>query len=93
MASLFNMPPVPKVNINISGLYDTIPQPEILSPYSRRICSLVSQGYTSQEIATKLDSNSAAIDVMVSRAMQKVGVKTRAGLAVWYLVATVITSS
>jgi DNA-binding NarL/FixJ family response regulator len=78
--------------VNILGLYEPIPQIDILSPYSRRICGLVAEGYTSQDIADKLDSNSAAVDVMVSRAMQKVGVKTRAGLAVWFFQVTVMQS-
>lgn len=93
MVAPFNMSSLDKSGVNISGIYNSMPSAEVLSPYSRRICGLVSQGFTSQEIAEKIDSNSAAVDVMVSRAMQKVGVKTRAGLAVWYVVSTVFTSS
>lgn len=75
--------------VTIAGVYEPIPKAEVLSPYSRRICGLVAQGFTSQEIAEQLDSNTGAIDVMVSRAMQKIGAKTRAGLAVWYVYTTV----
>lgn len=86
MAALSNTMLPPK--ITIVGVHDPMPGREILSPYSQKVCSLIAQGYTSQEIAAQLGSKSAAIDVMVSRAMQKVGVRTRSGLAVWYISST-----
>lgn len=69
----------------VAGL-DELPRMEVLSPYSRKICGLIVQGLTSQEIALQVGSNSAAIDVTVSRAMQRIGVRTRAALAVWFVV-------
>ena len=48
-----------------------------MTPYAKRVCSMIANGMTTPEIAERLDKSQSAIYVYVSRTMKSLGVNNR----------------
>ena len=59
----------------------TATNPDQLAPHEKRIASLVADGATNKEIATKLAISIKTAEAMISRIYRKLGVRTRVELA------------
>lgn len=71
----------------------TVTHPSELSPYHRRICELLSSGYTNQEIADVVGSSRNAIRVMVARIVHSTGSRNSMQMVAWFSSNRVPTST
>lgn len=61
-----------------------IHSPQDLSPYHRRVCGLLAEGDSPEEIAERLRSNRQAINAVVFRIVKIAGVRNRNHLIAWF---------